>query len=195
MLRPPFTAAFGSLLAGKPSPMMLDPAIPATRDQLFKRLAALGIKVQTVSHPPLHSVAEAQTARQTISGLSAEGHCKNLFLKDKKGALYLIVVLETQNVPIQALARRIGAARLSFGKPELLLETLGVTPGSVTPLGLINDPATKVKVVLDRALLDHDLVSCHPLSNDATTALKPADLCHFIQACGHEPIILDFEGL
>ncbi len=171
------------------------PITPVTRDQLFERLKALGIETRTVTHSPLHSVAEARAARQGIPGLSSSGHCKNLFLKDKKGALYLIVVLETQNVPIQTLARRIGAARLSFGRPELLQETLGITPGSVTPFALINDRAVTVTVVLDQALLAHDLVSCHPLGNDATTALKPADLCRFIRACGHEPVFVDFERL
>jgi Ala-tRNA(Pro) deacylase len=122
-------------------------------------------------------------------------HCKSLFLKDKKDQLWLLVALEDRPVDLKTLPKNIGAARLSFGKPELLLEVLGVEPGSVTPFALINDPQGRVRVVLDKGMLDHELLNYHPLTNTATTAISAADLVRFIRSCGHDPVILDFDDL
>ena len=158
------------------------------REDLFQRFAELGIETRTVEHAPLHTVAESQAARQGLPG----GHCKNLFLKDKKGALFLVVVLEDRDVPIQKLAKRIGAARLSFGRAELLMEILGVEPGSVTPFALMNDRDQRLTVILDQEMLAHDILNYHPMRNDATTALKTPDLLRFIAECGHQPRIVDF---
>jgi Ala-tRNA(Pro) deacylase len=166
-------------------------ACPVTRAELFQRFDELGIATRTIEHEPLYTVAESQAARQDLPG----GHCKNLFLKDKKGALYLVVVLEDRDVPIQKLAKHIGAARLSFGRAELLFSVMGVEPGSVTPFALINDCDQRLAVVLDQEMLAHDLLNYHPLRNDATTALKSADLLRFIEACGHRPRIVNFAAL
>ena len=164
---------------------------PATRADLFARFAELGIETTTVEHEPLHTVAESQAARDNIPG----GHCKNLFLKDKKGALFLVVVLEDLDVPIQKLAKHIGAARLSFGRAELMQDVLGIEPGSVTPFALMNDRARRLTVVLDRHMLEQDVLNYHPLRNDATTSLKTPDLLRFIEACGHRPLVVDFAAL
>jgi Ala-tRNA(Pro) deacylase len=160
--------------------------MPATRDNLFARLDALGIATTTVEHAPLFTVEQSKALRGDLPG----GHCKNLFLKDKKGALWLVVTLEDATVDLKALPARIGAARISFGNAALLEEVLGVTPGSVTPFGLINDTGQRVTVVLDQAMMARDPLNYHPLVNDATTAIAPADLLAFIRSCGHDPKIV-----
>jgi Ala-tRNA(Pro) deacylase len=162
--------------------------MPCSSEDLFRRFEELGIAHETHSHPAVFTVEEAQQHCSHLPG----AHCKNLFLKDKKGALWLAVMLDGREVDIKALQKRMGAARLSFGKPELLEEVLGVTPGAVTPFGLINDRDQRVTVFLDSEMMAAKLVNFHPLRNDATTALAPAELRRFIAACGHEAHDLDF---
>lgn len=159
--------------------------MPATREELFARLSSLGIETKTVDHPPVFTVEEARALRGEIPG----GHCKNLFLKDDKGQIWLIVCLEDAQIDLKSAPARIGSRRLSFGKPDLLMDVLGVEPGSVTPFALINDTAKRVNVVLDAAMMAHEVVSYHPLVNTATTTIRPADLVAFIRSCGHEPQI------
>ena len=160
--------------------------MPATRDDLFARFDRLGIKTETRDHAPVFTVEEARALRGEIPG----GHCKNLFLKDEKGSIWLIVCLEEARIDLKAAPARIGSRRLSFGKPDLLMEVLGVDPGSVTPFGLINDSGVRTNVILDRAMMDLDLLNYHPLRNDATTTIRAADLVTFIRSCGHEPRIV-----
>ena len=160
--------------------------MPASKDELFVRLSALNIETTTRDHAPVYTVDQARALRGDIPG----GHCKNLFLKDKKGKLWLVVTPEDANVDLKALPGRIGAARISFGKAELLLEVLGVEPGSVTPFALINDRDNRVNVILDESMMGNELVNYHPLKNDATTSIAPADLITFIKSCGHDPKIL-----
>src|SRR5262249_45292417 len=154
---------------------------PVTPDELLARLAELGIETRTVSHPPVFTVEESKAMRGQLPG----GHVKNLFLRDKKGVLWLVVAEEDRRIDLKALAQTIGAGKVSFASPERLMRHLGVTPGSVTPFGLINDRAAEVRVVIDRALLAHDPINVHPLTNDRTTAIAPRDLLRFIEACGH----------
>jgi len=163
------------------------PPAPLTPDQLFARLDALGIAQRTYDHPPAFTVAEAAALRGQLPG----GHCKSLFLKDKKAGLWLVVALEERRIDLKLLAAALGAPRFSFGSAELLYEVLGVTPGSVTPFALVNDTAHRVAVVLDRAMLDHDPLNYHPLENDRTTAIAPGDLVRFLEACGHKPRIVE----
>jgi len=160
--------------------------MPATREDLFARFKALGIEATTRDHAPVYTVEEAQALRGEIPG----GHCKNLFLKDDKSNIWLIVCLEEAQVDLKAAPAKIGSRRLSFGKPELLKEVLGVEPGSVTPFGLINDTEMRVKVVLDAAMMAHELVNYHPLENTATTTIRSQDLVAFIRSCGHEPKVV-----
>jgi Ala-tRNA(Pro) deacylase len=160
---------------------------PATREDLMAMLAGLGIETVTVEHPPLFTVAEAQALRGELHG----AHTKNLFLKDKKDALFLVVAPEDAVIDLKRLHTVIGAAsRLSFGRPELLLETLGVTPGAVTAFAAINDRAGRVTVVLDKSLAEAAVVNCHPLVNTATTTIAAADLLRFLRATGHEPMVV-----
>ncbi len=118
------------------------------------------------------------------------GHCKNLYLRDKKKHDWLVVTLEDRAVDLKALGKTIGAPGLSFGRPERLRDALGVAPGAVTPFALVNDPERKVRVVLDKGMLDEALLNYHPLINTRTTAIRPSDLLRFIQDCGHEPEIV-----
>jgi len=162
-------------------------APPLTPDDLFARLDALGIAHQTHTHPPVFTVEEAKALRGTLPG----GHCKSLFLKDRKGGLWLVVTLEECRVDLKALADALGAPRFSFGSAELLYEVLGVRPGSVTPFAAVNDLARRVTVVLQRAMLEHDPLNYHPLENDRTTAVAPGDLVRFLEAGGHPPVVAD----
>ena len=160
---------------------------PATRDILLQRLKALGIEAKTIDHPPLFTVEESRKIRGVIPG----AHTKNLFLKCKKGTFWLIVALEDADINLKRAHTRLGSGRLSFGKPELLMEKLGVPPGSVTPFSIINDTQGHVTIVLDKAMLQHEVLNFHPLENTATTTIKRDDLLTFIHDCGHEPMVLD----
>lgn len=164
------------------------PPLPTSPDALLARLTALGIEHVTHSHAPAFTVEESRAHRGDLPG----GHCKNLFLKDKKGQHWLVVALEEAPVALNRLDRAIGSARLSFASPERLWEHLGVRPGSVTPFALVNDTGRRVNVVLQQAMLEHDPLHYHPLVNHLTTALAPDGLLRFIRACGHEPRIVDF---
>ena len=160
---------------------------PLGEADLMARLADLGVETETVRHPPLHTVEESRRLRGDMPG----GHAKNLFLKDRRGQLWLVVAREDVRVDLNRLDRRIGAARLSFGRPELLAEVLGVQPGSVTPFALINDPGGRVRLVLDSGLLALDPLHFHPLDNRATTRISAADLLRFVAATGHPPLLVD----
>ena len=158
-----------------------------TAAQLFAQFDALGIAHSTIEHPPFFTVEEGRVWHDKIPGL----HCKNLFMKDKKGQLWLAVLPGDKRADIGQLEKRIGSARLSFGKPDLLLDILGITPGSVTPYALINDTARQVKVVLDRDMMQSELINFHPLINTASTTIKTSDLLKFIEALGYTPQIVD----
>ncbi|MEX2450564.1 MAG: prolyl-tRNA synthetase associated domain-containing protein [Rhodospirillales bacterium] len=156
---------------------------PATPEDLFARLDALGIAVTTHAHDPVFTVEESKAGRGALPG----GHCKSLFLKDKNGTLWLVVALEDTRIDLKTLAKTLGAGRLSFAKPDLMRTVLGVEPGAVTPFALINESARPVRVVLDSAMMAGALLNYHPLKNDRTTAIAPAGLRRFIEACGYEP--------
>lgn len=169
------------------TPAMPDKGLarPATRSDLMAFLAGLGVDTRTVDHAPVFTVAESDAIEREIEG----GHTKNLFLKDSKGKLFLVVAESHTRVDLKALAARLSAGRFSFGKPDLLMEVLGVTPGSVTAFAAMNDAAGRVSVVVDDNLMRHDTVNCHPLENAATTSIARDDLFRFLSACGHEPRI------
>lgn len=164
----------------------LTPKPPVSREALLAYFDQLGLAHTTVDHPPVFTVAEGDGIKDQMPG----GHTKNLFLKSKKGELILISAHQDTQVALNQLHRQLGTARLSFGKPDLLEETLGVKPGSVTAFAIINDPGHKVRFILDEALMGHQIVNFHPLRNDATTALSRDDLLTFVRATGREPEIL-----
>ena len=166
------------------------PATPAVRADLMAYLAQLGITTTSVEHPAVFTVAESDAIERDLLG----GHTKNLFLCDAKGQLFLIVAEAHTKVDLKALYKRLGCARLSFGKPDLLLTALGVTPGSVTAFAVLNDHTAEVRIVLDRALLAHDVINCHPLTNTTTTSITREDLLRFFQATGHDPTVLPLDS-
>src|SRR5579871_5750368 len=151
-----------------------------TRAELFALFDQLGIAHRTLEHPAVFRVGEGEEIKAGLPG----GHTKNLFLKDAKGQLWLVSALQDARIDLKALPRAIGAARLSFGSPELMAETLGVTPGSVTAFGLINDKDRRVRFVLDAGLAAADPVNFHPLENTATTAMSQADFRRFLATVG-----------
>jgi Ala-tRNA(Pro) deacylase len=161
-------------------------AVPKTPEELLARLAEFGIRTSTHRHPPVFTVEESKRLRGALPG----GHTKNLFLKDKKDQLWLVVALEDRDLDMKDLRRRIGSAPLSFGRPEILREALGIEPGSVTPFALINDQSLRVRVVLEKAMMAFDVLNFHPLTNAATTAIAPQDLLAFVRATGHEPMVV-----
>lgn len=160
--------------------------MPASRAELLAFFDQLAIKTETFDHPPVFTVEEAKSVHNQVPG----GHCKNLFCKDEKGVLWLIVALADSAIDLKAAPQKIGSRRLSFGKPELLMEVLGVEPGSVTPFSLINDKENRVNVILDEAMMKLDMLNFHPLKNDASTTITASDLLNFIRACGHNPRIV-----
>ena len=162
-----------------------------SRDALFELLDRLGVAHRTLEHPAVFHVGEGDDVKASLPG----GHTKNLFLKDAKGQLWLISALQDTRVDLKALPKTIGSAKLSFGSAELMAGTLGVTPGSVTAFGLINDEGRRVRFVLDARLAEADPVNFHPLVNTATTAISQAGFRAFLAALGIEPLIVEFETL
>ena len=160
--------------------------MPASSDDLIAYLANLGVETSTVEHPPLHTVEESRALRGDIPG----GHTKNLFVKDKKGRLFLLVLGEETEIDLKRVHERIGGqGRVSFGSADLLEEVWGVRPGAVTPFGAINDADGRVTVVLDAAMMAHERLNFHPLVNTRTTGLASAGLVKFLRATRHEPVV------
>ncbi|MDP1630088.1 MAG: YbaK/EbsC family protein [Caulobacter sp.] len=162
-----------------------------TRTDLIAFLDQLGVAHATLDHPAVFRVGEGDDIKAGLPG----GHTKNLFLKDARRQLWLISALDTTRIDLKGLHPVIGSARLSFGKPELMQETLGVTPGSVTALGLINDVDRRVRFVLDAELARTDPVNFHPLINTATMSLSQAGFRRFLGALEIAPLIVDFAAM
>jgi len=160
--------------------------MPATPEDLYARFDALGIAYTTTKHRPVFTVEEGADLKASMPG----GHSKNLFLKDRKGNLFLVVLEEDAKVDLKRIHEIIGAnGKVSFGSAELLTEVWGVLPGAVTPFGAINDKDSRVSVVLDEALLENEVLNHHPLVNTKTTTIRRGDLIAFLKATGHEPKI------
>ncbi len=165
--------------------------MPATPEDLLAYLENLAIPTDTIEHPALFTVAESTALRGALTG----GHTKNLFVKDKKSQLFLLVLEADAEIDLKRVHEKIGGSgRVSFGSAELLEEVWGVKPGSVTPFGAINDAAGRVTVVLDAAMMGHARLNFHPLVNTRTTGLASADLVRFLRATGHEPVIVALGG-
>jgi Ala-tRNA(Pro) deacylase len=169
----------------------MKPPMPASPDELFAYLDSRGIAHKSVSHPPLFTVEESRALRGQIAG----AHTKNLFLRDKKGAAFLVAALEDAAIELKSLHRLLGASgRFSFGSADLMREMLGVEPGAVTPFAVINDKALRVTVVLDAAMMAHRLLNFHPLVNTRTTTISRQGLLEFLEATGHQPRIAAVSG-
>ncbi|WP_282604832.1 prolyl-tRNA synthetase associated domain-containing protein [Pelagibius sp. Alg239-R121] len=164
-----------------------DASKAATPQQLFDCFERLGIETRTVEHAPVFTVEEAKTVRDDLPG----GHSKNLFLRNKKGEMWLVTCFEDRKIDLKALGATLGAGRISFGSPDRLRQYLGVEPGAVTPFAVINDLEGKVKFVLDRGMLEENPLNFHPLVNSMTTAIGPQDLIRFLEAENHVPDFID----
>jgi len=162
-----------------------------TRNDLLAFLADLGVEQATYDHPAVFTVGESGAVKAAIPG----AHTKNLFLKDAKDQLWLISAEGHAEIDLKRLHTVIGSARLSFGKAELMAETLGVAPGSVTAFGLINDTGRRVRFVLDRTLADAERVNFHPLTNTATTSVSGEGFRRFLAAVGVTPLVVDFVAM
>jgi len=160
---------------------------PYDPPRLLARLAELGVEARTFDHDPVLTVAEAKVATAHVAGC----HCKNLFLEERGGAYWLVVLRADRALDLRVLADAVGLRRLSFASPERLGEKLGVTPGSVTPFAVVNDPGGKVAVLLDRDLLDAEALKFHPLVNSRTTVVSPEGLLRFLEATSHPPRFVD----
>jgi Ala-tRNA(Pro) deacylase len=169
----------------------MKPNMVTSPEELFAYLDRLDIAHKTVTHPAVFRVDEARELRGSIPG----AHTKNLFLRDKKGAAFLVVALEDAAIELKSLHRRLGASgRFSFGSAELLGELLGVEPGSVTPFAAMNDKDLRVTVVLDAAMMAHAVLNFHPLRNTGTTTISREGLVEFLKATGHTPRIEPVSG-
>lgn len=162
-----------------------------TRDQLTAFFDAHGVDHATLEHPAVFRVGEGGEIKAALPG----AHTKNLFLKDAKGQIWLISAADRSQIDLKKLPAVIGSARLSFGSAELMAETLGVTPGSVTAFALVNDPGRRVRFVLDRVLAEADHVNFHPLTNTATTTVSQIGFRKFLTALGVEAMVVDFEAM
>lgn len=165
--------------------------MPATPDDLFAFLADLGIATVTAAHAPVFTVEEARAVR----GASPGAHTKNLFLRDGKRRFFLVTLDEEAVVDLKRLRHAVGArGGLSFGSPDALYDLLGMRPGAVSPFAALNDAGGAVAVFVQDVLLEAAAIHCHPLANDRTTAVAPADLLAFLRATGHEPGIVSLAG-
>ena len=162
-----------------------------TPAELFALFDRLGIEHSTVEHDAVFRVGEGDEIKAAIPG----AHTKNLFLKDAKGSLWLVSAADRTQIDLKKLPARIGSARLSFGSPDLLLATLGVTPGSVTAFALVNDNEKRVSFVLDSELAAAELINFHPLTNTATTTIDNRGFARFMDAIGVSPVVVDFAQL
>ena len=170
-----------------PEPLLADGSAPMTSADLLERLEKLGIAHRTVRHAPVFTVAQSRELREGLPG----GHSKNLFLRNKKGRMWLVTCLEDRDIDLKILGERLGAGRFSFASAERLMRYLGVIPGAVTPFGVVNDHAKAVQMVLDAGLLAHDPLNFHPLDNAMTTAISPDGLMRFLEHAEHPPQIVD----
>jgi Ala-tRNA(Pro) deacylase len=158
-----------------------------TPDELLADLTRLGIAHNSVAHEALFTVEQSKALYGKMPG----GQTKNLFIKDKKGRHFLVSMEHDAMVDLKTIHTRIGGqGRVSFGNAEDMLAFLGVTPGSVTLFGIINDVNNQVTVFLDEGLLAHEKINAHPLTNEATTNLATADMLRFLEAHGHRAEIL-----
>jgi Ala-tRNA(Pro) deacylase len=159
-------------------------------DELLDDLRAKGIEFQTFQHPPVHTVEESKALRGDIQGI----HTKNLFLRDGKKNYFLFVTDEDAAVNLKQLSRLVGArSGLSFGSTDALLELLGIRPGAVSVLALINDTQLKVKLVLDRKLQTASMINCHPLTNERTTSFSQPAFVKLLSTLGREAVYVDLD--
>jgi len=154
----------------------------SAREPIFAALQALGIDYELFEHPPVHTADEAAVHWKPIDGAAV----KNLFLRNKKGDRHYLVILGIEKqADLRHLVKVIGDDRLSFGSPERLQKYLGVTPGSVSPLGLIHDTSRAVRVIVDADLREAGRLIFHPNDNTASLTISGSDFVKFLESRGN----------
>ena len=168
-----------------------DDRTEGARERLFQRFRELGIAAEIVPYPVARSVEDGKQMRGAMSGTFT----KNLLLRDKKDRLFLVSIHEDRSLDLRTLHAQIGASgRLGFAPSERMIDVLGVSPGALTPLAIIDDIGGLVSVVLDGSLLRSDQVNFHPLVPGESVGLHPDELVAYVRSCGREPLILDLES-
>jgi Ala-tRNA(Pro) deacylase len=165
-------------------------SLPTSPEAVMAVLENLDISFSTHHHPPLRTVEDSKQFRDGMDG----AHIKNLYMRDRKKKNFLVVADEDRAIDMKTLNGRIGCDRLSFGSADRLFEMLGVRPGAVSPLTLINDPDQRVRLVIDAKILRSGMIYVHPLVNDMTLGITADGLQRFFQHCGHDPLMLDFDS-
>ena len=169
--------------------MLLGGEQVATPEQVFAALDQLQVKHSTITHKPMRTVEDSISLREGVPG----GYSKNLFLRNKKGRMVLVTLLEDRMVNLKAFGNQLELGKPSFASPQRLMHYLGVIPGAVTPLAVINDKTRAVTVVLDKALMKQNPLHFHPCNNTMTTTIDAQDLIKYIEALHNPPLIMDFE--
>ena len=172
-------------------PLLANGCAPMSPESFLAYLDSLGIVHHTFDHAPVYTVEESKQMRGKLHG----AHVKNLFLRNKKGNMWLVTCLEDQQIDLKRLAEKLGAGRFSFASADRLMKLLGVIPGAVTAFAVINDPGGNVRFALDRALLDSSLINLHPLTNAMTTTIAPTDLWRGREAAVYPPKVIDLDSL
>ncbi len=167
---------------------LADGGAPATSPDLIERLRQLGIEVPVLQHEAVYTVEEAKAVRGDLEGC----HTKNLFVRNKKEAMWLVTCLADRAVDLKWLGEHIGGGRLSFGSERRLMKYLGITPGAVSPFAVVNDTQRKVRVVLDREVLKREPINFHPLDNRITVTIGAQDFLRFLESERHSPQIINF---
>ena len=167
--------------------LKIEDPLPTSPEQLLDLLDTLGIRYQLHHHKAVFSVAESLDIERDMTGI----HCRNLFLRDKKGTMFLVSAANETKIDLKKLSDLLAAGRFSFGSPERLWTYLGVRPGSVCPYAIINDTGKAVTLILDAAMMKGEIVNFHPLMNTMTIGVRPEDLIKFVRSTGHEPRVVD----
>ncbi len=171
--------------------VLLDGSSPLSSTAVESLLTELGIASNTVSHEPMRTVEDSKKFRDGVPG----GYSKNLFLRNKKGKMWLVTLHEDRQIDLRELGNCIEAGRVSFASSDRLMKYLGVIPGAVTPLAVANDHSQQVQLVIDQQLLALDPLHFHPCDNTKTTTLKADGLLRFLESCNHPPQLLDLGPL
>ncbi len=162
-----------------------------TPSDIYRFLDDLGVEYGKCEHPAVFTVEESSRLVPELPGTPT----KNLFIRDGKGRRhFLIVVGHDKSVDLKSLGERLEAGKLSFASPQRLQKHLGLEPGSVSILGIVNDSEGNVELVIDRAVWESDAVQCHPLVNTATVIIPRAGLRRILEHTGHAPRVLDVPG-
>lgn len=167
--------------------------LPTTPETLLALLTTLGIPHETVRHEAVFTVEQSSRVNAQHSALTSGVHIKNLFLRNKREEMWLVVAEAHRPIDLKKLGERIGLGRASFGSAERLMTYLGVRPGSVTPFALVNDSAHAVRLAVDRVILEAPRAWAHPLVNTMTVGLSGADLGRFFAHTGHAPTVLTLD--